>query len=55
MSPDTIFNILLVLGYVACLLCFSVYFWPQAQVDGRFRSATRDRYYSQLPLLQLIH
>jgi hypothetical protein len=30
MSPDTIFNILLVLGYVACLLCFSVYLWPKS-------------------------
>jgi hypothetical protein len=29
MSPDTLFNIHLVLGYVACLLCFRVYFWPR--------------------------
>ena len=29
MSPRTLFNIHLVLGYVACLLCFSVYFWPK--------------------------
>ena len=29
MAPDTVFNIHLVLGYVACLLCFRVYFWPK--------------------------
>jgi hypothetical protein len=35
MSPDTIFNIDLVLGYVACLLCFSMYFWPKLKsMDG---------------------
>lgn len=35
MSPDTIFNIHLVLGYVACLLCFRTYFWPRLrQMDG---------------------
>jgi hypothetical protein len=29
MSADTLFNIHLVLGYVACFLCFSAYFWPR--------------------------
>jgi hypothetical protein len=35
MSPDTIFNIHLVLGYVAWLLYFSVYFWSKLKsMDG---------------------
>ena len=29
MSPGTIFNVHLVLGYVAWLLCFGVYIWPR--------------------------
>ena len=29
MSPETIFNIHLVLGYVAWLLCFRTYLWPR--------------------------
>jgi hypothetical protein len=29
MSPETIFQIQLVLGYVAWLLCFSAYVWPR--------------------------
>jgi hypothetical protein len=29
MSPATIFQIQLVLGYVPWLLCFGVYFWPK--------------------------
>lgn len=29
MSPATIFNIQLVLGYVPWLLCFAAYFWPR--------------------------
>ena len=29
MSPAVIFNIHLVLGYVAWLLCFGTYFWPK--------------------------
>jgi len=29
MPPDILFNIHLVLGYVACFLCFRVYFWPR--------------------------
>jgi hypothetical protein len=28
MSPETIFRIHLVLGYVAWLLCFGAYVWP---------------------------
>src|SRR5258707_13443338 len=31
MSPQILFLMHLVLGYVACLLCFSVYFWPKLQ------------------------
>ena len=34
MSPDVLFNIQLVLGYVACLLCFRVYFWPRLSTMG---------------------
>src|ERR1700741_5683952 len=29
MSPETIFNLHLILGYVAWLLCFGVYFMPR--------------------------
>jgi hypothetical protein len=29
MSPETVFQIHLVLGYVAWLLCFGVYIWPR--------------------------
>ena len=29
MSPQTLFQMQLVLGYVACLLCFSVYILPR--------------------------
>ena len=38
MSPDTLFNIHLVLGYVACLLCFSVYFWPKLKSMDHFEA-----------------
>jgi hypothetical protein len=38
MSPDTLFNIHLVLGYVACLLCFRVYFWPKFQSMDSFEA-----------------
>jgi hypothetical protein len=31
MSPQILFLMHLVLGYVACLLCFSVYFLPKFQ------------------------
>jgi len=36
MSSETIFRIQLVLGYVACLLCFSVYVWPRLKAMDRF-------------------
>lgn len=38
MSPDVVFNIQLVLGYVACLLCFRVYFWPRLRSMGSFEA-----------------
>ena len=35
MSPETLFRIHLVLGYVAWLLCFSAYIWPRLKaMDG---------------------
>jgi hypothetical protein len=36
MSPATIFQIHLVLGYVAWLLCFGVYVWPRLIVIDHF-------------------
>ena len=36
MSPETIFQIHLVLGYVAWLVCFSVYVWPWLKAANRF-------------------
>src|SRR6201988_3773982 len=36
MSSETLFRIQLVLGYVAWLLCFSVYLWPRLKVMDRF-------------------
>jgi hypothetical protein len=35
MSPETIFRIHLVLGYVAWLLCFGAYIWPRLKVMER--------------------
>jgi hypothetical protein len=35
MSPGTIFNIHLVLGYVAWLLCFAAYVWPRLKKMDR--------------------
>jgi hypothetical protein len=35
MSPETIFRIQLVLGYVAWLLCFGAYIWPRLKAMGR--------------------
>ena len=35
MSPETIFQIHLVLGYVAWLLCFSAYIWPRLKSMDR--------------------
>jgi hypothetical protein len=36
MSSETLFRIHLVFGYVAWLLCFSVYFWPWLKRANRF-------------------
>ncbi|MBV9770802.1 MAG: hypothetical protein JOZ32_14610 [Bryobacterales bacterium] len=36
MSSITLFPIQLVLGYVAWLLCFSIYVWPRLKAMGRF-------------------
>src|SRR5258708_31997867 len=36
MSSETLFRIQLVLGYVAWLLCFSVYIWPRLKAANRF-------------------
>ena len=36
MSSETLFQIQLVFGYVAWLLCFSVYVWPRLKVTDRF-------------------
>jgi hypothetical protein len=36
MSPETLFQIHLVLGYVSWLLCFSVYLWPRLKAANRF-------------------
>jgi hypothetical protein len=38
MSPETIFRIHLVLGYVAWLLCFGVYVLPKLRSMGRFEA-----------------
>ncbi len=38
MSPEMIFRIHLVLGYVACLLCFSVYALPRLRSMPRFEA-----------------
>src|SRR5262252_514578 len=35
MSPETLFRIHLVLGYVAWLLCFSTYIWPRLKAMDR--------------------
>lgn len=35
MSPETLFRIHLVLGYVAWLLCFGVYVWPRLKAMDR--------------------
>ena len=35
MSPETLFRIHLVLGYVAWLLCFGSYLWPKLKVMDR--------------------
>jgi hypothetical protein len=38
MSPETIFNIHLVLGYVAWLLCFRTYLWPRLKAMEQFEA-----------------
>jgi hypothetical protein len=38
MSPETLFRIQLVLGYVAWLLCFGVYILPRLRSMDRFRA-----------------
>jgi hypothetical protein len=38
MSPEPIFQIHLVLGYVAWLLCFGVYVWPWLKSMDRFEA-----------------
>jgi hypothetical protein len=38
MSPETLFRIHLVLGYVACLLCFGVYVLPRLRSIDRFEA-----------------
>jgi hypothetical protein len=38
MSPQIIFQLHLVLGYVAWLLCFNVYIWPWLKSMGRFEA-----------------
>ncbi len=35
MSPETLFRIHLVLGYVAWLLCFAAYIWPRLKMADR--------------------
>jgi hypothetical protein len=36
MSSETLFQIHLIFGYVAWLLCFSVYVWPRLKATDRF-------------------
>jgi hypothetical protein len=38
MSPETLFRIHLVLGYVAWLLCFGVYIWPKLKTMDRIEA-----------------
>jgi hypothetical protein len=38
MAPDILFNIQLVFGYVACLLCFSAYVWPRLKAMDTFEA-----------------
>jgi hypothetical protein len=38
MSPETLFRIHLVLGYVAWLLCFGVYVWPKLKSMDRIEA-----------------
>ncbi|MGA8086736.1 MAG: hypothetical protein WCA10_05480 [Terracidiphilus sp.] len=38
MSPETLFQMQLVLGYVACLLCFGAYILPKLRLMDRFEA-----------------
>src|SRR5262249_27202775 len=38
MTPETLFRIHLVLGYVAWLLCFGAYIWPRLKGMDRFEA-----------------
>src|ERR1700709_2166937 len=38
MSPETLFPVHLVLGYVTCLLCFCVYAMPKLKLMNRFQA-----------------
>ena len=38
MSPEALFRIHLVLGYVAWLLCFSAYIWPRLKAMDRIEA-----------------
>jgi len=38
MSPGTLFNVHLVLGYVVWLLCFGVYIWPRLKAMDRIEA-----------------
>lgn len=38
MSPETLFRIQLVLGYVAWLLCFGAYIWPRLKAMDRIEA-----------------
>src|SRR5438034_3254837 len=35
MSPETLFNVHLMLGYVVWLICFGVYIWPRLKAMDR--------------------
>ena len=48
MSPQSIFLLHLVLGYVACLLCFSVYVFPALKSMDRVEAQRANRYSAQL-------
>ncbi len=37
-APETIFRAHLILGYVACLLCFGTYIWPRLKAMPQFEA-----------------
>ena len=51
MSPETIFQIHLVFGYVAWLLCFGVYILPRLKSMDRFEAQRAIATSTQLPVL----